>query len=228
MSHFTEQDKVMAFAGIYQAAALVHQLATQGKADTGALAATLNSLFVENPENTVSVFTDLTHLKLGLRTLRSQMGNEPHGGQRNPYISQYVVGLIALEAQLRKEPETESALFRKLDVPASQVKHFGVLHENTASGLAMIYTETLSRLRPKILVHGAQGHLTQTFTANRIRACLLAGIRAVRLWVQVGGSRWHLLFQRGKYLRTTDQLLAQIREAERESLLNTEPNESNQ
>jgi high frequency lysogenization protein len=217
MNHYQDDDRVIAFAGMYQAAALVHQLATQGKTDAVALTATLNSLFVENPESTRAVFGDLLQLKLGLRTLRIQMGNsEMVEEKRNLYISQYVVGMIALEKQMRSDPAIEETIFRRLSVPLSQSKHFGLLHENTASGLALIYSETLSRLRPKILVHGAHGHLTQPLVANRIRACLLAGVRAARLWRQVGGSRWHLIFQRGRYLRTLDRLLEEIRQLDRE------------
>jgi high frequency lysogenization protein len=219
MSHYTDQDRVIAFAGIYQAASLVHQLATQGQADTSALTATLNSLFVENPPNTLSVFTDMDGIKLGLRALRIQMGNpEALGEKRNMQITQYVIGMIVLETNLKKDKETEETLFRRLATPQAQSKHFGLLHDNTAAGLALIYSETLSRMRPKILVQGAHGHLTQPLVANRIRACLLAGVRAARLWRQTGGSRWQLLFTRGRYLEAIDQTLAQHREQDRQDI----------
>jgi high frequency lysogenization protein len=217
--NYSDQDRVIAFAGIYQAAMLVHQLATQGQTDTTALSATLNSLFVENPPDTLSVFTDLNGIKLGLRALRAQMNNsEALGEKRNMQITQYVVGMIALESHLRADADVEEALFRRLETPKSQSKHFGLLHDNTAAGLALIYTETLSRMRPKILVQGAHGHLSQPMIANRIRACLLAGVRAARLWRQTGGSRWHLIFSRGRYLRAIDQALVQLRKQDREDI----------
>jgi high frequency lysogenization protein len=216
---YTDQDRVIAFAGIYQAAMLVHQLATQGQTDTTALSATLNSLFVENPPDTVSVFTNMEGIKLGLSALRAQMSNtEALGEKRNLQITQYVVGMIALESHLRADADVEEALFRRLETPKSQSKHFGLLHDNTAAGLALIYTETLSRMRPKILVQGAHGHLSQPMIANRIRACLLAGVRAARLWRQTGGSRWHLIFLRGRYLRAIDQALVQLRKQDREDI----------
>ena len=219
MSHYTDQDRVIAFAGIYQAAALVHQLATQGQTDTTALTATLNSLFVENPPDTLSVFTDMDGIKLGLRALRVQMGNpEALGEKRNMQITQYVIGMIALESHLKADADVEEALFRRLETPKAQSKHFGLLHDNTAAGLALIYSETLSRMRPKILVQGAHGHLTQPLVANRIRACLLAGVRAARLWRQTGGSRWHLIFSRGRYLNAIDQTLSALREQDREDI----------
>lgn len=217
MTHYTDQDRVIAFAGIYQAAAMVHQLATQGQADTTALTATLNSLFVENPPDTLSVFTDLEGIKLGLRALRVQMGNpEALGEKRNIQITQYVIGMLALEKNLKLDQDTENALFSRLETPKAQSKHFGLLHDNTAAGLALIYTETLSRMRPKILVQGAHGHLSQPIVANRIRACLLAGVRAARLWRQTGGSRWQLIFSRTRYLNAIDKTLAIYREQDRQ------------
>jgi high frequency lysogenization protein len=219
MNH-TDQDRAIAFAGIYQAAALVHQIATQGQSDTQALTSTLNSLFVTDPQTTAEVFGDVSGVRLGLQTLRNQMSStEIVGQQKNMHITQYVIGMIALEAKLRQDTDMEATLFKKLSVPEAQCKHFGLLHENTLAGMALIFTETLSRLRPKILVKGAHGHLNQAINANRIRSCLLAGVRAARLWRQLGGSRWHLLFKRGRYTLAVDQLLEQIRTADQQQTL---------
>lgn len=81
----------------------------------------------------------------------------------------------------------------------------------------LIYTDVVSQLHPKIMVRGSHGYLSQPSVANRIRAVLLAGIRAAFLWKQVGGSRWQLLFKRGSYLRAADQCLASIRDEDRKS-----------
>lgn len=213
--NYQDQDRMLAFAGIYQAAALVHQLATQGKSDTEALTASLSSLFVENPETTEAVYGNLAGLRLGMRTLKSQMnGSTAPNEQRNMQLTQYVIGMIALENKLSKDPELVDRLFKKLSVPESQRKHFGLLHDNTLAGIALIYTDVVSQLHPKIMVKGSHGHLTQPAIANRIRALLLAGIRSAFLWKQVGGSRWQLLFKRGNYLRAADESLAQIRHQE--------------
>lgn len=213
---YQDQDRMLAFAGIYQAAALVHQLATQGKSDTDALTATLNSLFVENPETTEAVFGGFAGLTLGMRTLKTQMnGSQAPNEQRNMQLTQYVIGMIALENKLSKQPELVERLFKKLSVPESQRKHFGLLHDNTLAGIALIYTDVVSQMHPKIMVRGSHGFLSQPAVANRIRAVLLAGIRAAFLWKQVGGSRWQLLFKRGSYLRAAEHCLASIRAEDR-------------
>lgn len=214
---YQDQDRMLAFAGIYQAAALVHQLATQGKSDTDALTATLNSLFVENPETTEAVFGGFAGLTLGMRTLKTQMNGSAPNEQRNMQLTQYVIGMIALENKLSKQPELVDRLFKKLSVPESQRKHFGLLHDNTLAGIALIYTDIVSQMHPKIMVRGSHGYLSQPAIANRIRAVLLAGIRSAFLWKQVGGSRWQLLFKRASYLRAADHCLASIRAEDRDN-----------
>lgn len=214
---YSDQDRMLAFAGIYQAAALVHQLSTQGKSDTDALSATLNSLFIENPETTEAVFGGFAGLTLGMRTLKTQMNGSAPNEQRNLQLTQYVIGMIALENKLSKQPELVDRLFKKLSVPESQRKHFGLIHDNTLAGIALIYTDVVSQMHPKIMVRGSHGYLSQPAIANRIRAVLLAGIRSAFLWKQVGGSRWQLLFKRGSYLRAADACLTQIREEDREN-----------
>jgi len=50
-------------------------------------------------------------------------------------------------------------------------------------------------------------YLQQSTNAARIRALLLAGIRSARLWRQLGGHRWQLLFSRRKLLAELYPLL---------------------
>jgi high frequency lysogenization protein len=58
------------------------------------------------------------------------------------------------------------------------------------------------------MVNGEQQYLSNPDNVNRIRALLLAGIRAGVLWHQVGGRRWHILFNRKGLVDTASQLLA--------------------
>lgn len=218
MKNYQDQDRMLAFAGVYQAAALVHQLATQGKCDIQALSATLNSVFIENPDSTADVFGGIDGLVLGMRTMKSQMQNKAAPNeQRNLQITHYILTLIALEKQLSKQPDLLKRLFHKLSVPTSQRNHFGIMHDNTLAGMAMVYTEILSNLKPKVMVRGAHGYLSQAAIANRVRAILLAGIRAVILWRQVGGSRWQLLFKRGRYLQQAEATLAYLHDKQAET-----------
>jgi high frequency lysogenization protein len=88
--------------------------------------------------------------------------------------------------------------------------HFPVTHSNTIARFADLYLRTLSTLTRRVMVSGSQVHLNNPENANRIRALLLAGIRATILWRQSGGSRLRLLLRRNVLLRETRLLLAEL------------------
>jgi high frequency lysogenization protein len=58
------------------------------------------------------------------------------------------------------------------------------------------------------MVSGENSYLESPDMANKVRALLLAGIRAAVLWRQCGGSRWQLLFKRRAIIKAAETLLA--------------------
>ena len=60
------------------------------------------------------------------------------------------------------------------------------------------------------MINGNPDYLSRTETANKIRACLLAGIRSAILWRQCGGTRWKFLFYRKKIQAEIQELLKQV------------------
>jgi len=75
--------------------------------------------------------------------------------------------------------------------------------------LAKLYSATLSTLRPRILVEGDPRFLNDAQNVDRIRALLLAAIRATVLWRQLGGSQLRLFFRHRQYAMMARGLLAQ-------------------
>ncbi|MDQ4147727.1 MAG: DUF489 family protein, partial [Pseudomonadota bacterium] len=80
-------------------------------------------------------------------------------------------------------------------------------HINVISRLADTYQRSISELTPRIIVHGEESYLSNPDNASRIRALLLAGIRAAVLWRQAAGNRWRLLVGRNAMLRDIEALL---------------------
>jgi high frequency lysogenization protein len=76
-----------------------------------------------------------------------------------------------------------------------------------ASSIAAIYKDTLSNFRFRIRIGGSAQQLQNPLVADRIRAMLLAGVRAAYLWRAAGGSRWQLVFRRNRLLREAQQIL---------------------
>jgi high frequency lysogenization protein len=93
VSRYTDTDRTLAFTGTYQAARLVHDLASTGQCDEKAFRITLDSLFVTQPEKVLDVWGgELENLRIGIETVVSQM----MGSSRNLYITLYVLGLVVL------------------------------------------------------------------------------------------------------------------------------------
>ena len=65
-------DIVLALAGVCQSAKLVHQLATESRADSDTFLTALNSLFITQPQRIEDVFGgEVRHFKIRSRNLNS-------------------------------------------------------------------------------------------------------------------------------------------------------------
>ena len=202
------RDRTIALAGVYQAAYLVHQIATRGMTDSAALEASINSVFKLDAPSTEAVFGDAGGVITGLSTLKRQL-SEKHADTLQ--ITQYVVTLLHLERKLARQPAMLERIATGIRQAQQQSEHFSVTHENVLANLAETYKNTISTLTPRVLVQGEHGYLNNPDNANKVRAILLAGIRAAVLWAQCGGSRWHVLFKRSALLVETEKLLAGLR-----------------
>jgi high frequency lysogenization protein len=201
----TLTNQVIALAGIAQVAALVEQLATTGKADEHALAITIGSLLKTESDSVLDVYgNDLANLALGLKHLDAQLT-----GYEIAYPDQarYCASLVFLERQLSEQTAMLKTISIGLERAKAQTDHFVLLHENVLANLGDIYVQTVSKLQPRIMVNGVPDILQRQDVANKIRACLLAGIRSAMLWKQCGGRRWKFLLFRKKIQVETQRLL---------------------
>lgn len=200
-------EQATALAAVFQAASLVEQLARTGDIPQETTQPLLESLFTQNPDHFHDIYGDAsTRLTIGLRQLQAIAGKDPQG--ISPDVTRYALSLLHLEKKLSKAPEMLNTLGQGIHNAERQADHFGITHENTISSLAGLYKQTLSNLSFRIRVTGNPSYLQTNHTANRVRTLLLAGIRAAMLWRQVGGKRWHLLVNRGRYLKACNQLLS--------------------
>ena len=202
---FTNQ--TIALAGVAQAALLVHQLANTGKADVNALEVSIGSVLKIDSASVLDVYGGLDHLKPGLEQLHGQMTGYKLADTQQ---ARYCAALVFLESQLAKEAKMLATIHTGILKAQIQAEQFGLLHENVFANLGNLYQETISTLQPRIMVNGHPDYLTRADITNKIRACLLAGIRSVLLWRQCGGTRWKFLFYRKKLQAELQQLLKQV------------------
>lgn len=199
-------NQTIALGGIAQACALVHQLATTGKTDTNAMEASIGSVLKIDADSVINVYGDLNGIKFGLQELDQQLAGKL---LNSPEQARYAAQLVYLQKQLQKRTDMLQSIQTGIAKAQSQAEQFGVMHPNVLANLADIYHGTISTLQPRIMVVGDQQYLSNQSTVNRIRALLLAGIRASLLWRQCGGSRWKLLVFRSKLQAECRYLLTQ-------------------
>lgn len=203
----TIKNQAIALAGVAQSAALVQQLATQGKADPIAFENSVASILKIDSDSVEGIFNGLSGIKFGLEQLNQQM----NGFQiANPEQARYSASLVFLEKQLSKRPDLLKTISQGIEKAQQQREHFGLMHDNVFANLGDLYHNTISTLQPRIMVNGEQTYLSQPETVNKIRTVLLAGIRAALLWRQCGGTRWKFLFHRKKLQAEIENLLKQI------------------
>lgn len=190
------QDRTMAFAGICQAAYLVQKVARDGTCDEASLRESLQSVLVTNPKLPLEVFGSHLAIRDGYRALVEQLGAD--GSQKNAELTRYVVSLIALERKLAKRKDILNMLGERIGQIGRQQQHFDLLDEQILANMANIYSDLISPIGPRIQIAGTPLFLQQPLVQHKVRALLLAGIRAVVLWRQLGGSRTQIIFARKK------------------------------
>jgi high frequency lysogenization protein len=200
-------NQTIALAGVAQAAALVQQLATTGNADTSGLETSIGSVLKIDSDSVIDVYGSLSGLKLGLEHLSAQMTGYKIN---NPDQARYAAALVFLEHQLADRPAMLKTIQTGIIKAQSQSDYFGLLHDNVLANLGDLYHSTISTLQPRIMVNGEQEYLSRPEIVNKIRACLLAGIRSAKLWKQCGGARWKFLFYRKKIQDELKSLLQQV------------------
>lgn len=200
-------NQTIALAGIAQACSLVHKLATTGNADSASIEASFGSLLKIDAPSVLDVYGGLRGIQYGLKELETQLSGKILS---NPEQARYAAQLVYLQKQLAKRTDMLKTIQAGIAKAQIQAEQFGLLHANVQANFADIYHGTISTLQPRIMVLGDQQYLGAQNTVNKIRALLLAGIRAALLWRQCGGSRWKLLFFRKKLQEEARFLLTQI------------------
>jgi high frequency lysogenization protein len=206
----TIKQQTIAFAAVCQAARFVQQIAREGEIPSELLSVMLASILNTEPADELAPYGDnLANLTVGLETILSQLGQTSK--QKDPELTRYIVSILAIERRLAKRPDALAELAKRIDGLNRQLQHFALTDETMLASFASCYVEVISPLTSKIQVAGEPNFLKQRLNQYKIRALLLAGVRAAVLWRQLGGKRRILFFSRGKIEQTTIELLHQIK-----------------
>ncbi|KAA8735716.1 DUF489 family protein [Acinetobacter qingfengensis] len=218
-----QQHQVLALAAVFQAAQLVHVVATSSSSRIGELGnhyrdisirAALNIRANDNPNlNSQIFFPTLGDIHLGLHTLEqcliapydaSPKSRIPRLGIKNAkFPLNYAMGLLNLSAKVYRQAEfckkinqTQQNIIRQLAFFDYQYHHPSII-----AAFAQLYTETASTLKPRIMVKGNPESFKNPHEVDMIRALLFTGLQAAHYWRKLGGNPWKLVFSKTKIIK---------------------------
>ncbi|MFT5164120.1 MAG: high frequency lysogenization protein [Alteromonadaceae bacterium] len=197
-----QTNRVMALAAVCQAVELVRLIARQAKTSDELLNVMFNSITIVDAETPMAVYSNNKNLEMGYKVLCDQLG---HQRQKDIEVTRYIAGILTLERKLFKKPASLDQLAQRITNLQRQLTHFDLLDDNMVANIASIYTDVVSPLGNRIQVAGSPQFLKVQGNQQKIRALLLAGIRAAVLWRQLGGKRRHLLFSRQAIINVAQQ-----------------------
>lgn len=206
MKHVMESpdsEQVLALAGMVQALAQVCQTAMCGHSDARRTEPCLRALLGVYAGDTAVLYGGRDRLQAGLHLLADHL-THPSEVQ----LTRYLVSVLHLERKLIADHRRFREVTAGVRRAAEQAGHFGILHDNVIRNVGGLYAETVSSLRPPIIVRGERAHLEDPRNAALIRTLLLSAIRAASLWRRAGGNRLRLIFFRQRLIAEAQRQLA--------------------
>ncbi len=198
------EERTVALAAILQVSAQVQKLARTGMADEDVVQTALRSILILDASSTEAVFGGLNGVGDGLSRLANGALVSTDG--ENIEVLRYGMSLLGLQNQLMRD----GARFAEFGTEVERLSGVEADHIHTAC--SDIYQKFISDLQPQIIVQGEQDFLQQEDVPAKVRALLLAGIRAAVLWQQKGGGRFKLVWERTRMRNAASALLNQIRQ----------------
>lgn len=196
--------RVLALAGLVQALAQVRRIADTGQANAAVLGAALDSVFRIDAESPEAVYGGRESLRPGLMLLRDYFGGKP----RDEQLPRLALAVMQLERRFVRDGDMARRVQAGIRARSGDAARLGSTHPDVLSALGNLYSETLSHLRPRVLVQGNPHYLGQATVVAEVRAVLLAAVRSAVLWRQTGGSLWDFLLRRRDMAAAVDALLA--------------------
>lgn len=199
------KERTLALAGVFQATELVRQAANHGTWSGYAASSCLRSLFRLEAETTAEIYGSIEQMKLGIETMLAVL----QGDSRHTDSLRYAVGILQIEKKFRKHSKFLAAVGNRLETISTEGADLEQ-HEREdlqAHEVSGLYTDTVSKLTPRIVVSGRPQYLKNERTVDWVRTLLMAGLRSATLWNQLGGGRFELMFGRKKIIREAELLL---------------------
>ncbi len=186
------EQRALALAGLLQSLKQVRQIADTGQADAGVVATAIDSVFRIDAESPPAVYGDASALRSGLLLLRGYFGSDG----KDELLPRLALAVLQLERRFVRDAGMAQRVHEGVLALAPAAVRLGNQHPDVLAALGALYADTISHLRPRVLVQGNPHYLGQTGVVAEIRAMLLAALRSAVLWRQLDGSLWDFLLRR--------------------------------
>ncbi|MDX8387950.1 MAG: DUF489 family protein [Ghiorsea sp.] len=187
-----EKQRALALAALTQTAYMVESIAQEGKCEHLHFEQLMDALLDSN-------YTEKRQFPFGSHKAKQLLlgKNIKHA----KHILSHTASLIAIEKKLSKQPETLGEIADGMKRVQRQTHYFdSPYHENVCASVAHLYGETISPIKPRIIVRGKPEYLNQKRHTEQIRCLLFSGIRAAWVWRTNGGNTLRLLFGRKRLI----------------------------
>ena len=195
--------RVLALAGLAQALAQVRRLADTGQANEEMLKACIDSVFRIEAASAAEVYGSPGAVRPGLTLLRDYFTSQAKDEQ----LPRLALAVVQLERRFVRDDEMSAHVRAGIEAQAPVAERLGSTHPDVLSALGALYSESLSHLRPRVLVQGNPHYLGQAQVVAEVRAVLLSAVRSAVLWRQLGGSLWDFLLRRRQMLAAIEDQL---------------------
>lgn len=200
------KQRVLALAGLVQALKLVRQIAETGQADAAILGTALDSVFRIDADSPESIYGGVDALRPGLLLLRDYFGNR----NDDELLPRLALAVTQLERRFVRDASMADQVRDEILALAPTAEQLGSAHPQVLSGLGRLYADSISHLRPRVLVQGNPHYLGQADIVAEIRAVLLAALRSAVLWRQLDGSLWDFLLRRRAMVAVIEALIEAV------------------
>ncbi len=199
---FSFDDRVLALAGIAQALQQVRRIAETGHSDAAVVRTAMDSVLRIDAPSPAAVYGDGRQLEAGLRLLRDYFGNQG----KDDLLPRLALSVMQLERRFVREDAAVDKVTAGIRRTAERALELGdSSHPDVLMAMGTLYADTISQLKPRIMVQGNPHYLGQAAVVSEIRALLLAAVRSAVLWRQLGGTYWDFLFSRRSMLEAIER-----------------------
>ncbi len=201
------KSETIALAALFQSCQQIQRIASTGYMDEHAVACVIRALLVTNPKSIEDIYAP-GKLMSGFKQIVESFGASAYEKTAQSIeITKTAMKLVALEITIernqsifRRMGDEIDRLYQSIAVPHPEFLDSGspetVLDMENLRQFSSLYQSLISPNFAKLMIYGEKQYLGSPENQTKIRALLLAGIRAVVLWRQLGGRRRLLIFRR--------------------------------